>query len=421
MKKLNNFFVSALSIAFLITSCQNENVSDQSTQNVEPIASEGKIIPGQYIVVFKNSTINPASRVLSKSPIVGRKAKANSVRKISESSISEINRILTDHKVDQSRVLNYYTTKISGIAVKLNKEEALAFSKDENVASIEFDRIVEIPKFEIEETTSSNGSQRMAQQTPCGVSRAGGFADGSGKNQWIWVIDSGIDLDHPDLNVVTNTTYAKSFVGGSANDCNGHGTHVAGTAAAKNNGFGVVGVSAGAAVVPVRVFGCSGGSSTSTILAGINHVGQYDIPGDVVNLSLGGYYGSGCSNSSAYKSALLSLSNSGSYIAIAAGNDSDNAAYYNPACISGSNIYTVASMTCNRGFSSFSNYNMNPIDAIATGSSVRSTYLNGGYATLSGTSMASPHVAGIMHARGRGPRFSGSVRHRGENYPIAVR
>lgn len=422
MKTFSKLAAGAMLSALMITSCQNENFSDGTVETiVQPTSTEGKIIPGQFIITFKDSKVEPASRVLEKRSFTSREDKASAVRDISEVSIKKMNTILSEYNVDQSKVLSYYTTKISGVAINLDDSEFEKIAKDDNVASIEYDRVVELPKFEIEEVISGDQSQRMAQQTPCGITRAGGAGNGANRDEWIWVIDTGIDLDHPDLNVVTNTTYARSFVGGSANDCNGHGTHVAGTAGAINNGIGVVGVSAGAPVVPVRVFGCSGGTSTSTILSGINHVGQYDLPGDVANLSLGGFFGSGCANNSSYRSALTALANGGTRVAIAAGNSSANSANYQPACVNGNNIYTVASMTCNRGFSSFSNYNMNPVDVIATGSSVRSTYLNGGYATLSGTSMASPHVAGIMHARNNGPRTSGTVSSRGENYPIAVR
>ncbi|MBQ0733549.1 S8 family serine peptidase [Aquimarina celericrescens] len=422
MKGLSKIALGALLSGFIIASCQDDKVSEEVNESiVQPTSTEGKIIPGQYIVVFKDSEIQPTSKALAKSAFTSRAAKAKSVRDISEVSIQKMNSILLDHAVDQSKVLNYYTTAISGMALKLEDDEFLKLSKDPNVASIEYDRIVTLPKFEVEEVIQSNPSSKMAQQTPCGITRAGGAANGAGKNEWIWVIDSGIDLDHPDLNVVTDSRYSRTFVGGSPDDCNGHGTHVAGTAGAINNSVGVVGVSAGAPVVSVRVFGCSGSSSTSTILNGINHVAANAITGDVANLSLGGFFGSECANNSSYRSALLNLASTGTRIAIAAGNSSANASSYQPACINGTNIYTVASMTCNRGFSSFSNFNMNPIDVIATGSSVTSTYLNGGYATLSGTSMASPHVAGIMHARGNGPRTSGTVSNRGENYPIAVR
>ncbi len=422
MKNLSKLAVSTLLSALVMTSCQNENLSDGEAEAiVEPTSTEGKIISGEYIVVFNDSKVEPASKVLEKRSFTNREEKAKSVREISEVSIKKMITILSENDLDQSKVLDYYTTKISGMAIKLGDNEFQKLSKDPNVVAIEYNRVVELPKFEVEEVFTGDKSQKMAQETPCGIARAGGAANGSNRDEWIWVIDSGIDLDHPDLNVETNTTYARSFVGGSANDCNGHGTHVAGTAAAVNNSIGVVGVSAGARVVPVRVFGCNGSSSTATILSGIDHVGRYDLAGDVANLSLGGFFGSGCANNSSYRNALLALGNAGTRVAIAAGNSGDDSANYQPACVNGTNIYTVASMTCSQGFSSFSNYNMNPVDVIATGSSVRSTYLNGGYATLSGTSMASPHVAGIMHARRNGPRTSGSVSNRGENYPIAVR
>jgi len=422
MKNLSKLAFSAAFSVLVFASCKNEKISEGVVESTsEPTSIEGDIIPGQYIVVFQESKILPVSKALPKSAFRSREAKEKAVRNVSEASIKKMNSILSDYNLDQSKVLDYYTTKMSGMAIKLDNDEFQKLSKDPSVAAIEFDRVVELPKFEVEEIIPGDSSSKMAQQTPCGISQAGGFANAAGRDQWIWVIDSGIDLDHPDLNVVTDTRYSKSFVSGSPNDCNGHGTHVAGTAAAINNNIGVVGVSAGASVVSVRVFGCNGSSSASTILSGINHVGRFDLPGDVANLSLGGFFGNGCANNSSYRNALLALSNSGTFVAIAAGNSSANAAGYQPACVNGSNIFTVASMTCDRRFSSFSNFNMNPIDVIATGSRVRSTYLNGGYATLSGTSMASPHVAGIMHARNGAPRSSGSVRSRGENYPIAVK
>ena len=206
MKNFSQLTLAIIFVALVITSCQKETVSDGTADpGVAPTSAEGEIIPGQYIVVFKSSKIQPTSKVLAKSSFTSREAKAKSVRDISEISIKSMNAILSDYDVDQSKVLNYYTTKISGMAIKLGEEEYKRLSSDPNVAGIEFDRRVQSPKVEVKDVITGDVSQKMAQETPCGISNAGGSVDGSGKNAWIWIIDSGSDLDHPDLNVVTDT------------------------------------------------------------------------------------------------------------------------------------------------------------------------------------------------------------------------
>lgn len=413
---LVKLFTTLTILPLLLHSCTKDvptEVQDSVKEVVEPISNEGKIIPNQYIVILEDAAVASAISY-AKEPFTDRGAKSQFMKEKSALVVAQLNDFLISEGINPQNVSAYYTAVMSGFAIELGVEEYAKLSKSNKVASLEYDREEALPDFKVESISSS----ARAQTTPCGVSRAGGAAN-AGTARWIWIVDTGIDLDHPDLNV--QTSYSASFAGGTANDCHGHGTHVAGTAAARNNSIGVVGVAANAPVVAVKVFGCSGGSSTSTILSGLNHVASNDLPGDVVNMSLGGYYGSGCSNGSSYKTILTSLGNAGVRTAVAAGNSSANANYYQPACINVTNVVTIASMTCSRGWSSFSNYGRGPCDFIATGSSVYSTYLNGGYATLSGTSMATPHVAGIMQIRNALPRSSGSVSNGGVSYPIAVR
>ncbi|WP_223276296.1 S8 family serine peptidase [Sphingomonas daechungensis] len=209
----------------------------------------------------------------------------------------------------------------------------------------------------------------------------------SGSTKTAFVIDSGIDLTHPDLNV--DTARSKSFVGGDAGDKNGHGTHVSGTIGAKKNGVGVVGVAAGIRLVAVRVLGANGSGSTSGVIAGIDYVKSIGKSGDVANMSLGGGF------SQALNDAVVSASASVKF-ALAAGNESDDANNHSPASANGSNIYTVSAVDSSKKFASFSNYGNPPVDYAEPGVSILSTYKGGGYATLSGTSMASPHMAGLL-------------------------
>ena len=198
-----------------------------------------------------------------------------------------------------------------------------------------------------------------------------------------YVIDTGIDQSHPDLNVVEFAQWAS----GPKRDCNGHGSHVAGTIGARNQGSGVVGVAPGIRLHAVKVLNCAGSGSWSDVISGINFVAGKSGT-RVANMSLGG------PQNTAVDDAVIGAVKKGAFFAVAAGNDGADACGHSPAAAGTTDgVDTVAATDSNDSEASWSNYGT-CVDIWAPGVSIYSTYKGGGYATLSGTSMATPHVAG---------------------------
>ncbi len=270
-----------------------------------------------------------------------------------------------------------------------------------NIAYCEQDQIMATPPIRIEARPGGGGGTPPPQETPWGIVRVGGPATGTFNTAW--VIDTGIVQSHPDLNV--DTARSRSFLGGTTLpwDENGHGTHVAGTIAALNNTIGVVGVAAGAPVVAVRVLNRRGSGTNSGVIAGVDYVGQVGQAGDVANMSLGGGI------SQALDDAVIAASNvRGVKFALAAGNESTNAMNSSPARAEGANLFTVSAFAQGDTWASFSNYGNPPIEYAEPGVAIKSTWLSGGYNTISGTSMATPHLAGILLTRAT-PANGGTV------------
>lgn len=258
----------------------------------------------------------------------------------------------------------------------------------------------------------------VEQTAPTGVKRieapAAHTAGQSGSGVTVAVIDTGIDLDHPDLKGNINTALAKDCTGTNitADDDEGHGTHVAGTIAAIDDGNGVVGVAPAAKVVSVKVLKSNGSGSWTDVICGIDYVTANKDVIQVANLSLGGSGSSaGCQNGDALEQAVCNAVDAGVTVVVAAGNDSKDAAGFVPAAYRGAITVSAFSdtdgsttdagcsgigpwKTCDEVFASFSNYG-SIVDVMAPGVNINSTLMGGGYGTKSGTSMAAPHVAGV--------------------------
>ncbi len=198
----------------------------------------------------------------------------------------------------------------------------------------------------------------------------------------------------------------------SADDLNGHGTHVAGTIGGYN---GILGVAVGVVQVPVKVLDRRGSGSISGVIAGVDYVAANASSGDVANMSLGG------GASQALDDAVVNAASQGILFSIAAGNSSTWAANSSPARVDHPNTWTIAASDINDNFASFSNYGP-PTSYAAPGVNIESTWINSGYRTISGTSMAAPHVAGILIVNNGNVNSDGqtSTAPDGVRYPIAA-
>ncbi len=324
----------------------------------------GEAIPGSYICVFKKGSVS--------------RGNAN----------AEANRAA---QAGGGRVNRVYSVALQGFSADLPPQALERVrASNANIAYCEQDQVFTVPPIRADAPPGGGGSVQPAQETPWGIARVNGGA--AGVFATAWVIDTGVDLDHPDLRV--DVARSRSFLSNdtSPNDTNGHGTHVAGTIAALDNTIGVIGVAPGASVVAVRVLDRRGSGSTSGVIAGVDYVAQYGRPGDVANMSLGGGV------SQALDDAVVAAASGGVRFALAAGNESNDANLHSPARANGPNVFTVSAFAVGDKWASYSNFGNPPIEYAEPGSAIKSTWKDGAYNTISGTSMATPHLAGLLLA-----------------------
>lgn len=393
---MRNSFVSRLailaSLGFIMFSCTNDTpLSDENLdlQNALPenvdatIFNQGSYeIEESYIVVFNKNVVGQLS------------SKAATNYKVATDEVRAIASKVFDNAALKGDVVEYvYSKTMLGVSAHISADEASKIAKDSRVAYVEKDQMFTLaPPPGKGPGGGDSGGGSAPQETPWGISRVNGGATYTGSGV-AWIIDSGIDASHADLNVDVSrgfNAFEKGRDSDLAADGNGHGTHVAGTVAAIDNSIGVVGVAAGATVIPVKVLSGRGSGSNSGVIAGVDHVAANGSNGDVANMSLGGGF------SQALNDAVSNAAATGVKFALAAGNESTSATTKSPASANGVNIYTISAMSQGDNWASFSNYGNPPIDYCEPGVAILSTWTGGGYNTISGTSMASPHACGLL-------------------------
>ena len=345
----NTPWVAVAVIAFTVAACSEPTTRPASAPDAGSPAfasggSERAPIPGEYIVVFHDDV--------------------DDVPGLAQ-------RLAAQHA---GNLRFTYTSAIKGFAAAMSPQAAEALARNPQVAYVEQDQEMGISATQ---SGATWGIDRIDQRSR---PLSGTYTyTSTASTVYAYIIDTGIYTAHTQFGGRASNVY--DALGGNGQDCNGHGTHVAGTV-----GASTYGVAKSVRLRGVRVLNCSGSGSTSGIIAAVDWVRANRVNPAVANMSLGGGY------SSALNTAVTNLHNSGVFVAVAAGNSNANACNYSPA--SASDVVSVASSTSSDAKSSFSNYG-SCVELYAPGSSITSTWLNGGTNTISGTSMASPHVAGV--------------------------
>ena len=339
MKRFGGLFTIVLFVVAYLLLISPVAAGNSSAGAAPLLQANGKAIPNQYIVVLKNAV--DARSVASAAGVTPQYV---------------------------------YGAALNGFAAQLNAGQLNVLQHNPNVAYVEQDQVATI---DTTQTSATWGLDRIDQRN---LPLSGTYTyNTTASNVYAYIIDTGIQTSHSDFGGRAAVSY--DALGGNGQDCNGHGTHVAGTVGGTRYG-----VAKAVRLRAVRVLNCSGSGSYSQVIAGVNWVTSNHASPAVANMSLGGSF------SSSLNSAVTNMINSGVFTAVAAGNSNANACNSSPSSVS--SAYTTAASDRTDTKASFSNYG-SCVDGYAPGVSITSDWLNGGTNTISGTSMASPHVCGV--------------------------
>jgi subtilisin family serine protease len=411
MKKYLSCLVT-LSV-LMIMSCKKDK-ADNSVDEPEFITpykapDTANAQPGIYMVTYKESFIKPYCDIYSGSNTIRDAKLAGAVAYERDQKLIINDRLRNpdgSYIVDPQNIIYYYSTLVVGFVAPMDKAAVKKFVEDPMVEYIEKQEMVKM--IEDEPTHTGTVTKGGGPQFIDDLRYQMGYKYPGSEDYYVWILDTGCDPDHPDLNV--KVPFGASFMPGDPNleDYHGHGTRVAGVLGAKNNTYGTRGIAPGAPIVPIKVLNNAAEGTPAIVTKGLEYIWQHSVKNDVINMSLSIYVANNNVVSvSAMEAAVRKFYPWDIWIAAAAGNKYNHATNFSPARLSSPNhawhaemrsfFYVISSYGKDYYFSSsFSNYGT-AIDFAGPGEELYSTDKYGGYINnIWGTSFASPVVAGIL-------------------------